>query len=273
MDESTVVSQTGSPNTRLSLGNDFRRLGLGPGMTIIVHSSLSAIGWVSGGPVAVLQALMDALTPESTLVMPTHSGDYSDPAKWENPPVPRGWWEEIRSSMPAYDPRFTPTRGMGAIPEAFRNFPDVLRSSHPAVSFAAWGKDARRITEGHTLEYCLGEGSPLARLYELDAMVLLLGAGHGNNTSFHLAEYRIQNPVLTREGAPVVEAGQRVWKVYRDVILDSGCFDKLGADFEKVEPVIFGKVGNAVARLFRQRPAVDFAVGWLNLDRTRTSAD
>ncbi|MCL4559232.1 MAG: AAC(3) family N-acetyltransferase [Chloroflexi bacterium] len=264
MDEFSVVSQTTSPNTRLSLGGEFRRLGLGPGMAVIVHSSLSAIGWVSGGPVTVVQALMDALTLESTLVMPTHSGDYSDPAKWENPPVPQSWWEEIRHSMPAYDARYTPSRGMGAIPEVFRNFPDVLRSDHPALSFAAWGKDARRITQGHTLDNCLGETSPLARLYDLDGWVLLLGVGYGNNTSFHLAEYRIHNPVQAFEGAPMIEGGQRVWKVYRDVNLDSDCFETLGADFEKQGEVKIGKVGNAVVRLFRQCPAVDFAVEWLN---------
>ena len=128
MDEADIIARTPAPNTRASLAGDLRRLGVEPGMTLLVHSSLSRIGWVAGGPVAVVQALLDALTPAGTLVMPAHSGDLSDPARWQSPPVPDDWVAVVRAALPAYDPRVTPTRGMGRIAETFRTWPGAART-------------------------------------------------------------------------------------------------------------------------------------------------
>jgi aminoglycoside 3-N-acetyltransferase len=263
MSEAEVVATTPSARTRETLAADLRELGVAPGMVVLVHSSLRSLGWVCGGPVAVVQALTDAVAASGTVAMPTHSGDYSDPAAWENPPVPPEWWPVIRDTMPAYDHRVTPTRGMGAIVEVFRTWPGTLRSAHPAVSFAARGRHAAAIVGGHALDDGLGEASPLARLYALGAWVLLLGVGYDRNTSFHLAEYRLTRRREIDAGAPVVEAGRRVWKRYRDIDLDASPFPTIGAAFDQSGEVRLGQVGNATARLFPQRAAVDFALGWL----------
>jgi aminoglycoside 3-N-acetyltransferase len=257
------------PHTRESLTHDLSQLGLEQGMTVIVHSSLKSFGYVTGGPIAVIQALMDVITPSGTIVMPMHTGDYSDPAKWKNPPVPKEWWPIIREHMPAFEPQLTPTEGMGIIVETFRKWPGVIRSSHPAVSFGAWGKNAEEIVSNHSLNNGLGERSPLARIYDLDGWVLLIGVGFGNNTSFHLAEYRAQGTKELQQGAPILEDGKREWKSYEDVDTDSSCFEELGADFQKSKAVNTGKVGSANTRLFRQREAVDFAQQWLTERNTK----
>ena len=169
---------------------DLRVLGVRPGSTLLVHASLRPLGFVSGGPHAVVLALRDALGPDGTIVVPTHTPDNSDPAQWRNPPVPADWWPLIRSEMPGFDPAVTPSRFMGALAETVRGWPGALRSAHPHVSFAALGPAAEQVVAGHTLADMLGEGSPLARLYDLDADVLLLGVDHSVSTSLHLAEYR-----------------------------------------------------------------------------------
>jgi aminoglycoside 3-N-acetyltransferase len=270
MSEEGVIARTHAPGTITSLASELRLLGVEPDMTLLVHSSLSALGWVCGGPVAVVRALMDVLTPSGTLVMPAHSANLSDPAQWQNPAVPPEWVPVIRATMPAFEPRLTPTYGMGQIVETFRTWPGVVRSAHPHTSFVAWGRHAERITSGHALDYALGESSPLARLYDLDGSVLLLGVGYESNTSFHLAEYRVPDARETVHGAPILDDGQRVWATFRDIMLDEEPFVTIGKDLERERPGVVrqGQIGLAQARLFRQRPTVDYAVLWLRRNGT-----
>jgi aminoglycoside 3-N-acetyltransferase len=262
---------TDGPVTIDSLCADLRALGVETGMTMIVHSSLTALGWVSGGPQAVVLALQEVLGPQGTLVMPTHSGDFSDPAQWRRPPVPESWWETIRQTMPVFDPDMTPTRKMGKIVDCFRSQRDTLRSNHPHLSFAARGPLAQQITANHELAYSLGEHSPLARLYELDAWVLLLGVKHENNTSLHLAESRSKNAGsrTTQAQAPVWVDGRREWVTFTDVDYDSDeDFARIGEAFEaQADQLRVAKIGYGEGRLFRQRPLVDYAVKWIEEHR------
>ena len=55
-------------NTLDSLVTDLTALGLRPRQTVMVHSSLGRVGYTEGGPVAVIRALLEVLTPEGTLV-------------------------------------------------------------------------------------------------------------------------------------------------------------------------------------------------------------
>ena len=191
-----------APVTPRSLAADLQALGVGPGMLLNVHSSLSRIGWVVGGAQAVVEALLEVLGPDGTLMMPTHSGQLSDPSHWRMPPAPESWWPTIRDEMPAYDPVTTPTRKMGAIVEVFRRVPGVERSSHPQTSHAARGPLAERIVAEHPLDSFFGPRTPIGKLYELDGHVLLLGVDHGNNTVLHLAEEKAEFPGKARHHHP-----------------------------------------------------------------------
>jgi len=271
MTEEELVERTESPATVSSLTRDFEALELSQFPALMVHSSLSALGWVVGGSQAVVLALQGALGEEVTLVMPSHSSPLCDPAGWRNPPVPQSWFETIRREMPAFDPEMTPTRDMGAIVNCFLSQRDVLRSSHPSDSFCARGPLAAQITDNHSLDMCFGERSPLARLYDLDASVLLLGVGHESNTSLHLAEYRANWPgkKFVGDGAPIRVNGERRWQRYEDLDLVSDDFPTLGEDFERDTSFVrIGHVGLAECRLMSQRAVVDYAVGWMERNRT-----
>ncbi len=262
--------------TQPMLARDFAALGIQPGMTLIVHSSLKSLGGeVNGGAVAVILALEQVLTKEGTLVMPTHTADLSDPARWVDPPVPEAWWEDMRQTMPAFDMALTPVFRMGVIPETFRKQSGVLRSNNPDASFAAWGKHARLITEDQALTPIFGEQSPLAGVYDLDGWVLLLGVGHGNNTSLHLAEWRARIAHGTvQRGAPILVDGVRQWVTFDDIDWDDWDFPELGADFARETGYQReGKVGRADCILVPQRPLVDYGVTWLERRRAMKNSE
>ncbi|MGE3166566.1 MAG: aminoglycoside N(3)-acetyltransferase [Planctomycetota bacterium] len=268
--EARTVENIHEPVTVDSLESDFVDLGVREADTVLVHASLRSLGWVCGGAVAVNAALRAAVGPHGTIVMPAHSAGLSDPATWMNPPVPEAWWPTIRATLPAFDPRTTPTRRMGAIAELFRTLPGVLRSDHPTSSVAAAGPNAERIIESQMLDDPAGANSPLAALYDLHAKVLLLGVGHDRNTSLHLAERRAfgDAQVEVENGAPVLAGRDRIWIVYREPVLDSDDFVALGADLERrTEAVTVGRVGSAETRLMDQRTLVDFAVTWFQSHR------
>lgn len=268
MSEHDIIKQTELPVTASRIVHDLRQLGIQEGDHLLVHSSMSSLGWVCGGPQAVVQALLQSVGAEGTLVMPAQSGDWSDPAEWGNPPVPQEWIDIIYNEMPAFDPAVTPTRGMGRIAELFRTYPGTVRSNHPQVSFCANGKYAEYIVSGHPLTPQFGEASPLGKLYAAGAKVLLLGVGFDSCTSLHLAETRLSSMPTKKMGAAMLVDGERSWQWFTDYAYDSGDFEELGAQLEI--RLRRGKVGQADGMLLDMKEAVDAAVKWLAKHRNLT---
>ncbi|HEX8346677.1 MAG TPA: AAC(3) family N-acetyltransferase [Actinoplanes sp.] len=258
-----------APHTIRSLGADLRALGVEPGDVLLCHSSMRSLGFVVGGPEAVVQALLDAVGPDGTVVVPTHTPSNTDPAGWRNPPVPESWWTTIRNEMPGFHPARTPSQWMGVIAETVRTWPGALRSDHPQVSFAAVGRHAPEITGTHRIDEALGERSPLGTVYRLDGRVLLLGCGHDSNTSLHLGEWRQKAPPRGPVSASIRQPdGTGQWTAWTDVLEREDDFGELGADFERTVGASVGRVGNATARLMPQRAVVDFATAWIATHRS-----
>jgi aminoglycoside 3-N-acetyltransferase len=269
MSEGSVVERTATPLTVTSLTEQLRACGLAEGQTVLVHLSMSRLGWIVGGAEAVILALLAAVGESGTIMMPTNSSNNTDPQEWQHPPVPEAWWQTIRDHTPAYNPLTTPTRGMGVVPELFRTRPGALRSAHPANSLAALGPRAEFLVADHALSEDTGDRSPLGRLYELDGHVLLLGVGHGNNTSLHLAEFRANYPGKRnlRTGSAMEVDGRRKWVAYETLDTDADDFAEIGAAFDRAHKVALQQIGGAQVRFFRQRKLVDFAVEWMERHR------
>ncbi|MBQ9901954.1 MAG: AAC(3) family N-acetyltransferase [Clostridia bacterium] len=247
----------------------FRTLGLEKGSTVMVHTSLSKIGYVCGGAQTVIEALMETVGTGGTVMMPAQSWKNLDPddgVHWE---VEEEYRQIIRDHWPAYDKRLTPTNTMGAVAEMFRLWPGTMRSDHPSRSVAAWGKHAEYLTSGHDLCNIFGDGSPIGKLYELNGDVLLIGVGYDKNTSLHLADVRADYPGKRNctEYSAIFEDGKRIWKEYETLFVDGEDFTEIGAAFEQSRTVNRTTLGNAELRLMNQRRLVDFAVDWIHQNR------
>ncbi len=267
--EGQIVEATKEPITKKRLVDDLRNAGVKEGDTLIVHTSMRTIGWIVGGAVTVIAAFMEAVSDQGTLVMPTQSTDNGEPSRWQHPPVPEDWWQIIRDEMPPYNPETTPTRKMGIVGETFRKYPNVHRSAHPNASFSAWGKKAEYVVETHPVDDVFGDRSPLGKLYELNAKILLIGTGLEANTSLHHAEFKakLPNMPIEKKGAAVLENGKRVWKTWEAKEWDDEDFHKIAADYEEkagIAPVV---IGQAESHIFSMKSLIDFGITWLRKNR------
>ncbi len=249
--------------TRTSIAADLTALGLGWGNVVCVHSSLRALGRVLGGPVAVVQALLDVVGRHGTLLVPTHTPGNSDPASWSNPPAPPEEWPLIRAELPGYHPRSSPSQHMGAVAELVRTWPGAQRSDHPQLSFAAVGDRAAELTAAHRLAPGFGEASPLGRVAAARGSVLLLGAGWSSCSVFHVGEQRAGTAKTVMHGAALATGGDRRWVTWTDLDFDAADFDRLGAAYEATGAVTVGTVAGATARLLPAEGAAAFAADWL----------
>jgi aminoglycoside 3-N-acetyltransferase len=255
-----------------SLTDGFRRLGIKQRQTVLVHSSLRAFGQVAGGAEAVVQALLTVLGPRGTVVVPTQTAYNRDPSRLKPPPPPDVIPWIWRRGMPAFDPGATPSRRMGRIAECVRTWPDARRSTHPQTSFAAVGPLAEYILDPHELPHQLDDRSPLGRLEEVGARILLLGVGFARCTAFHLAEYRLPDPEFRLNYCAVRTPAGREWQTYIGRVLNQEDFDRLGNSLvAETGLVATQKVGDACCHLVSLPDAVEYAEKWFRMNRTLPS--
>ena len=244
--------------TANSLVRDFRKIGIEPGMTLMVHSSLSAIGWVLGGAPTVVETLLEVVGKEGTLVMTAATPYCADPESWDDLDLPSAWLGKIRENLPVFDAKKTPT-SLGAIPECFRTWPGTVRSYHPISSVCANGPSSREITKEHSLAFSEAGDTPYEKLYHLNASILLLGVGFNRCTALHFAESQVTNRRTKQSRFPIIEGGQRTWVEVQDMGNDNSThFPIVGDKFVAAGNAKIGSIGQARSTLFEMKRLVSF---------------
>lgn len=166
------------PVTKNDIVAGLRKLGLKRGDNVGVHSSLSAFGYVEGGADAVVDALLETVGAEGTVVVPTYSSNTETIAKTpEDEELGITW----KYRLLPYDPENN-TCWTGAIPNAFWRREGALRSSNQSHSLTAIGLRAEELYQGWN------------KLLEVDGYILFLGVTLGCCSSMHLSEKGIQLP-------------------------------------------------------------------------------
>lgn len=162
------------------LCRDLADIGIGPGDVLIVHSSLSSMGYVEGGAVTVIRALLDTLREDGTLLFPGFSYRTA----------------YIDSTFSLLD---TPVC-VGKIPETFRTLPGVRRSFHPTHSVCGIGKFVEELLSDHALDDTpMGIHSPYRKLPAYNGKILMLGCSLSSNSFMHGMEEAAGVPYVLRE--------------------------------------------------------------------------
>ena len=229
--------------TTADITDAVRRLGAGAGDLLVVHSSLSSFGHVVGGAPAVASALVGSVSAGGCVFVPTFT-----------------------YGRPAFDPRTTPSLN-GAVTEAVRALPGATRSRHPTHSWAGVGPAAGEVLAGHERTHAFGVDSPLWRLWQANAWILLVGVDHRTNSMIHVAEESVGAAYLDRT---------RVAQVIQDdgttadvEVRRPGCskgFNKLDAPLRARGAIREARVGDSRLMLMRSADVVEAAAEMLRRD-------
>jgi len=157
------------------LSKQLKNVGIGHGETLLVHSSMSKIGYLKDGPKTLVDGLLNTIGKTGNLLMPSS-------------PNPSLQLDYIKSN-PVFDVKNSPSK-MGAVTEYFRKLDGTLRSLHPTEPVSAYGPDSFYLTEGHFGELTpYTSNSPFYRITEKKGKILMIGVTLSNaGTSLHTLE-------------------------------------------------------------------------------------
>jgi len=152
---------SGKSISQVDLENDLKKIGITKGDVVLVHSSLSRIGYLKDGPKTFVDALISVVGSEGTILMPT-----SPNAVFQA--------DHIRENK-VFDVLNTPSK-TGKITEYFRTLPGVKRSLHPTEPVSAIGANADYFLNEHFGELTpYTSKSPFNKVSEKGGKILYIG--------------------------------------------------------------------------------------------------
>ena len=237
-----------------SLIKGFREVGLKPGDSVLVHSSLSSFGYVEGGALAVINSLLKVVEDEGLIIVPTLTGKEEDSPK--NPPK--------------FDVRLTPC-WTGKIPEIFRGLPQAKRSLHPTHSVAAIGNRRDDLINGHeTGKSPCDKKSPYYKNAIWDGYVMLIGVDQESNTTIHCIEeianvpYHLQSEETSMYITDYLNKKVLVRNRLHDWHKPPTNFNKLEPVFEHYNIIKKITIGKSIIRLIKAKDMLNIGVDKLS---------
>lgn len=255
-----TLEETASVLTKEKIIEQLKYLGVQKGMTLLVQGDMKQLGTVVGGEQSVIEALMETVGFEGTIVMPSFTFGLLDPSS-QKKKVERQYWKAFRNGLEPFDRRLSVEMDEDTLVQQFLRNDGVARSYHPIYSFAAWGKYARIFCDKHPLHFGLNQDSPLGKMVDFNGFVVLLGTSYEKSVMFQLAKYKGDQFPVRIISAPIRSGNKKEWKDLLDISYDSKKGIKEAMEYMEEKKVVRTTfLGKGCCRFFSCREALQAAV-------------
>lgn len=239
-------------HTKNSIMKDIEQTGIRKNGTLLIHSSMKAIGVVEGGGDSVLDAFIEYMK-DGLLLFPTHS------------------WSDKSLKDGIYDPKTEPAC-VGLLPNLFMKKAGAIRSMHPTHSVTAMGNRAQEyvLRDSDVYTPCPRNGC-FGGLYDEEAQLLFLGATLKTNTFIHSIEEWLNIPDRINSQSKKIKllfGDKDVREIdFRGHYSTRGDVSK---NYDKllIPMILMGiakevKIGDAVSYVVEVKPMADWVIGLL----------
>lgn len=250
-----------------------KHLGIRKGMVLLVQVNTKKMGHLIGGEQMLVEALMESVGYEGTIIVPTFTTELLDPSCQKNKKekIARMYWDDIRTSILPFDKKLTLPKDEDPFVYQFLRNDGIVRSYHPVYSFAAWGKYAKVICHQHPLHFGLNEDSPLGKVLDYNGYIVSLGCKYDECVIFYHAQYKYGKLPIRIISAPIENNNLVQWKDMLDIECENGEISKIGNMMEEKCVVKSSFIGTTKCNFFSSKEAVSMAITYFKTHKDDTS--